>query len=76
MRPQNTPAANRQAAVREFLNGLTCRREEVETFLDPAKSNWARFDPELGHTLRDNILRDGVDGSRTLTSYQKTGSER
>ncbi|MBI4165349.1 MAG: hypothetical protein HY508_06395 [Acidobacteria bacterium] len=70
---QNTQAANRQAAIREFLNRRTCLRQEVETFLNPTQPNWARFDPELGYTLRDNILKDGIDGSRTITSYQKTG---
>ena len=61
------------ASVREFLSSLIPTREEVETFLDPRRPNWATFDPELGYTLRDNILKDGVDGSRTITSYQKTG---
>jgi hypothetical protein len=62
--------------MREFLNKAACRREEVEVFLDTKKLNWAKFDPELGYTLRDNILKDGVDGSRTIASYQKSGERR
>jgi hypothetical protein len=63
----------RPASVREFLSNLIPTREEVETFLNHRQPNWARFDPELGYTLQDNILKDGVGGSRTITSYQKTG---
>ena len=59
--------------MREYLSHLTYNRQEIDVFLDPKQPNWARFDPELGYTLRDNVLKDGVDGSRTLTSYQKTG---
>ena len=69
----DTLATDRQASIREFLNKATPRREEVETYLDPGKPNWAKFDPELGYTLRDNILKDGVNGSRTIGSFQKTG---
>lgn len=68
-----TERTNMQEAIRQFLNRVTCRREEVDVFLDPKRPNWARFDPELGYVLRDNILKDGVDGSRTITSYQKSG---
>jgi hypothetical protein len=62
--------------MREFLRDLTCLRQEVDTFLDPKQPNWAKFDPELGYTLRDNVVKDGVDGSRTLTSYEKTGERK
>jgi len=65
-----------QTAIREFLNKMTCRREEVDAFLDKDKPNWAKFDPELGYTLRDNILKDGMDNCRTITSYQKSGERR
>ena len=60
-------------SFREFLSNSIPTRQEVETFLDARQPNWARFDPELGYTLRDNILKDGVDGCHTITSYQRTG---
>ena len=63
-------ATNMQIAIRDLVNTVTCRREEVENFLDPEKPNWAKFDPELGYTWRDYIMKDGVDGSRTITSFQ------
>jgi hypothetical protein len=72
----NARNANMQTAIREYLNAVTCRREEVEVFLDTKKPNWAKFDPELGYTLRDNIMKDGVDGSRTIGSFQKSGERR
>ena len=74
--PGHARNINMETAIREFLNKSTCHREEVEAFLDAKKPNWAKFDPELGYTLRDNILKDGVDGSRTLTSYPKSGERR
>ena len=73
---ESNNASNKQEAIRGFLNRMTCRREEVEVFLDAKKPNWAQFDPELGYTLRDNILKDGVDGSRTIFSFQKSGERR
>ena len=55
VRSGSPQAQDTQSAIREFLNKLTCTRQEVEAFLDPKKPNWAKFDSELGYTLRDNI---------------------
>ena len=66
-------AEGKTTSIREYLNKLTYSRKEVDVFLDSEQPNWAKFDSELGYTLRDNVLKDGVDGSRTLTSYRKTG---
>lgn len=79
--PLAPPSAGNQLAedpgepltVQEYLHRSALTREEVDTFLDPKKPNRAKFDPELGYTFRDNILKDGMDDSRTLSSYQKTG---
>lgn len=73
---ESKTAGNTQEAIREFLKRMTCRREEVEVFLDATKPHWARFDPELGYTLRDNILKDGVDGSRTIFRFEKSGERK
>jgi len=73
-RGQSSGSAPAKAtSIREFLRGITYRREEVDTFLDPKQPNWTKFDPDLGYTLRTNVLKDGMDESRTLTSYQTTG---
>ncbi len=70
------PNKNMQTAIREFLKEVTCRREEVQVFLDPKKPNGAKFDPVLGYTLRDNIVKGGVDGSRMIECFQKSGERK
>jgi len=67
------PAPVEPTTIREFLAARIPTRQGVEIFLDPSQPNWAQFDPELGYTLRDNVIKDGVDGSRSITSYEKTG---
>ncbi|MCC5875164.1 MAG: hypothetical protein JJU11_02990 [Candidatus Sumerlaeia bacterium] len=62
--------------LREFLQAATYRRESVDRFLDSNAGNWACFDPELGYTLRDSFLPDGLDGCRTLQRYHPCGSRR
>jgi hypothetical protein len=61
-------------SVREFLDRYTYKREEVATFLDPDQPNWAKFDSQLGYALRSrSVLKEGVDGCRTILTIQKTG---
>ena len=62
-----------QAATRQLLAERCLTREEVETFLDPQKPNWAQFDPVMGYTLRDSIIQNGMDDSRTFETYVKSG---
>lgn len=73
--PQNPvhDRAIKATTIREYLRSVTCSRKEVETFLDPKQPNWAKFDPELGYTLRTNVLKDGMDGCRTVETFVKTG---
>lgn len=71
-----TSRGQQPLSVREFLDRLTYRREEVDTFLNPAAPNWAKFDPELGYTLRNSIVKDGVDGSLTIATYAKAGERK
>ena len=59
--------------LRDYLKKVTCTREEVEIYLDPRQPNWARFDPELGYTLQTNILKDGMNGCRTVETFVKSG---
>lgn len=62
--------------TRKFLEKLTLTREMVDRFLDPDTSNWAAFDEELGYRLRDNVLKDGVDGNYTITRPSPSGERR
>src|SRR5262245_49536679 len=75
---QRKPTINTQddkvgAAIRKFLSERTYTRERVAGFLDPSQPNWAMFDPELGYLRRNCVLRDGVDGCRTISSFDQTG---
>ena len=45
----------------------------ADRFLDEHAYNWAVFDPALGYTLKSSTMRDGVDGSYTLTHYGPGG---
>jgi hypothetical protein len=55
--------------AREYLQNATLTAEMVDRFLDPDAENWAAFDPVLGYRLRDSVVRDGMDGSFTISSY-------
>jgi hypothetical protein len=56
-------------AIRGFLDSATLDKGTVDRFLDPKEPNWATFDPEVGYTLRNSIVRDGLDDSYTIGRY-------
>ena len=60
----------------EFLRQFTLTNELVDRFLDPDAANWAEFDPELGYMHRSNFMKDGVDGSYTISRFSGTGERR
>ncbi len=62
--------------TREYLSGATLTREMVDRFLDAGFRNWAAFDPLLGYKLRDSVVKDGMDGSHTLSRYGPSGARR
>ena len=72
-RTRGAPRGKSAISIRRFLGKLTYRRKEIDIFLNPNQPNWARFDPELGYLHRNCVLKDGVDGCRTILSFQKTG---
>ena len=61
--------------TREFLKGVTVTREIVDRYLDPNAHNWATFDAELGYRIKKSFIKNGVDGSYTLT-HCGPGGER
>ena len=61
---------------REFLQKATVSRASVDRFLDPDARNWAIFDPELGYVLKDSIMSDGMDSSRTISNYRTRGHRK
>jgi len=63
--------------LREFLDMRTYTRDQVDRFLDSNQPNWATFDSELGYRLGPhNVIKDGVDGCRTILNIQPTGERR
>jgi len=58
----------------EFLRNSAVAREVIDRFLDPAEPTWSQFDPELGYILGNAMPRDGMDGSRTLSTVQANGA--
>lgn len=59
--------------IREFLDNTTCTRQEIDRFLNRKEPNWAQFDTELGYTLSDFMIEDGMDGVCTIASYGPAG---
>ena len=51
-------------------------REALEKFLDAGSVTWAKFDPELGYVLSPCAIRDGVDGCRSIYTYEPCGARR
>jgi len=47
-------------SVRDFLEKLAYKREDVSIFLDKSQKNWAKFDPELGYLLQDGVLLEAT----------------
>ena len=62
--------------TREFIEEATLTREAVDRFLDPEAHNWAKFDAELGYTLHDSTVKDGLDGSYSIYRYHASGERR
>ena len=65
-----------QVSAREFLDAATLTKEELDRVFDSEANNWAVFDGDLGYRIHQNVIRDGVDGSHTLTRYNSTGERR
>lgn len=60
----------------QYLRESVAPREHIEQFLDAEVSTWARFDPELGYVLGDSMPKDGIDGSRTISTTDACGARR
>ena len=65
---------NEKPTFEEYLRRSAVEREVLDTFLDPEKRSWAQYDSELGYILGRYMPHDGIDGSSTLSTVQKTGA--
>ncbi len=57
-----------------YLRESAIPREEIDLFLDPRQPSWAQFDPELGYVLGNDMPRNGIDGSRTISTVAPSGA--
>lgn len=62
--------------IREILAATTYRRVDIEAVLDPARTSWCSFDPELGYVPRDVVLKDGMDFARATYTHEPGGQRK
>src|SRR5688572_23993677 len=62
--------------LRSLLESVALPREALEKFLDPNFVSWAKHDPELGYRLSNVVVKDGVDGARSIYTYEPNGARR
>jgi hypothetical protein len=58
----------------QYLRESVFTKAELDLFLDPNRPHWAQFDPDLGYILGNDMPRDGIDGSSTISTVQKNGA--
>ena len=61
-------------SLEQYLRGSAVSKRVIDTFLDSNQLSWAQFDPELGYILGNYLPRDGMDGSSTISTVQKSGA--
>lgn len=58
----------------DYLRASAVPKNVIDIYLDPAQPTWARFDPVLGYRLGNSMPRDGIDGSRTISTARADAS--
>lgn len=67
----------RKRTLKDLVNRIRYRKDELDYFLDHRQPNWGYFDSELGFIHRNSILRNnGIDGSLVRYSYVPNGPRR
>jgi hypothetical protein len=62
--------------LREALETAVFPREALDRFLDPMFPSWAKHDPELGYRLNNCVIKDGLDGARSIYTYEPNGARK
>lgn len=62
--------------IRQILKTTTFRQLDVEAVLNPEKTSWCSFDPEIGYVPRNVILKDGMDFSFATYTYEPAGQRK
>ncbi len=60
-------------SLTDYLRESAVSKETIDTFTDPNRNCWAKFDPVVGYTLDNYMPRDGIDGSFTISTAQPSG---
>jgi hypothetical protein len=55
-----------------YIRNAAASEEEIDVFLN--QPSWAQFDPDVGYILGNYAPRDGVDGSRTISTVRSDGT--
>ncbi len=61
-------------AFEEYLSKSVVSRKAIDYFLDDTTPSWAKYDSELGYVLGNAMPRNGMDGSRTISTTQSNGA--
>jgi hypothetical protein len=56
----------------EYLLKSAAPRSMIEEFL--LRPRWSQFDAELGYVLHDCLVQWGIDGSRSIATFQANGA--
>jgi len=62
--------------VRKLLYTAAYHPVEMDRVLDPQRSTFVRFDPELGYVLKDYVFRDGMEDTLSAYTYEPHGGHR
>jgi hypothetical protein len=56
----------------QYLRNSAVPRDMIDNFLH--RPGWAKFDAELGYILHDSVVPWGLEGTRTLETFQRSGA--
>ena len=56
----------------EYIRDAVATEEEIDVFLN--KPSWAQFDPDVGYILGNYSPHDGLDGSKTISTFRQDGA--
>lgn len=62
--------------VKELLYTTTYRPIDMDRLLDPKRPSFLKFDPELGYVFTDFVMKDGLDDSLSVYTYDPNGGHR
>ena len=58
----------------QYLAKSAVQKGVIDVFLSKDDASYAQFDPELGYTVGNALIPDGMDGSLSITTSQANGA--